>query len=121
MGTSDSEYVIVGKVLAPWGVRGKLKIEVITDFPERFTPSSQVYVNQQPFIIEQSQWHKGALIIKLDAISSAEEAGKLRGRYLEIPAAQLHPLPEGQYYLFQIIGLDLFLQQRHQIDLFKPF
>ena len=105
MNLAEPEYVVIGKVLAPWGLQGKLKIEVITDFPERFTPAAQVYLNQRPVTIEQVEWHQGKLVIKLDVVGSAEEARKLRGQYLEIPASQLKPLPEGQYYLFQVIGL----------------
>lgn len=105
MSLAEPEYVIVGRILAPSGLQGKLKVEVITDFPERFTPDAQVYLNQQPLTIEQVEWHQGKLVIKLDAVDSVEEARKLRGQYLEIPASQLRPLPEGQYYLFQIIGL----------------
>jgi len=107
MSTFKPEYVTVGRILAPWGIQGKLKVEVITDFPERFAPSSQVYINQQPVTIDRAEWHKGKLVIKLDAINSAEEAQKLRGQYLEIPANQLRPLPEGQFYLFQVIGLEV--------------
>ena len=107
MSLAQPEYVIIGRILAPWGLQGKLKVEVITDFPERFTPSAQVYLNQQPVTIEQVEWHKGRLMIKLDAVSSVEEARKLRGQYLEIPTSQLQPLPEGEYYLFQVIGLEV--------------
>ena len=30
------EFIAVGKILAPWGIKGELKVEVMTDFPERF-------------------------------------------------------------------------------------
>ena len=107
MNLAEPEYVIVGRILAPSGLQGKLKVEVITDFPERFTPDAQVYLNQQPVTIEQVEWYKGRLVIKLNAIDSVEEARKLRGQYLEIPASQLQPLPAAQYYLFQVIGLEV--------------
>jgi 16S rRNA processing protein RimM len=108
MKLSDLEYVTIGQILAPWGIKGKLKVEVITDFrQQRFNPSSKVYINRQPMTIESAEWHKGKAIIKLSSIDSIEEAQKLRGQPIEIHHSQLQPLPEGQYYHFQLIGLEI--------------
>jgi len=105
------EFITIGKILAPWGKQGKLKVEVVTDFPQRFAPSSKIYINQQPVTITSTQWHKGKAIIKLDTIDSIEDAEKLRGRPVEIHYSQLYPLPEGQYYHFQLIGLEVWTTQ----------
>ena len=105
MGTIEPEYIAIGQVLAPWGNKGKVKVNVTTDFPQRFVPSSQVYINRRSMIIDSAEWHKGRVIIKIDILNSIEEAQKLRGQTIEIHRSQLKPLPEGHYYLFQIIGL----------------
>ena len=105
------EFITIGKILAPWGIKGKLKVEVVTDFPQRFAPSSKIYIDQQPVTIGSTEWHKGKAIIKLDTIDSIEDAEKLRGRPVEIHYSQLYPLPEGQYYHFQLIGLEVWTTQ----------
>lgn len=107
MGETELEYITIGKILSPWGKRGQLKIEPTTDFPERFTSSSTVHIDRQPFIIEDVRWQKGRAIIKLNTIDTMEAAQKLRGRLVEIRASQVESLPEGQYYHFQIIGLEV--------------
>jgi len=104
---SGLEYFTIGQVLAPWGLEGKLKVEVITDFPHRLAPRSQFYVDRQPMTIAGTSWHKGKAIIKLEGIDSVEQAEKLRGKTLEIHHRQLETLPEGQYYHFQLIGLEV--------------
>jgi 16S rRNA processing protein RimM len=101
------EFITIGKILAPWGIKGKLKVEVITDFPQRFAPHSQVYINRQPMTIAATKWHKGKAIVKLDTVDSVEQAEKLQGQVIEIHHSQLQPLPEGQYYHFQLIGLEV--------------
>ncbi|MFC1864529.1 ribosome maturation factor RimM [Chloroflexota bacterium] len=111
MKTSELEFITIGAILAPWSNEGKLKVEVTTDFPQRFTPSSKVYINRQPLTISSTQWHKGKAIIKLNTIDSIEEAEKLQGQLVEIHSSQLHPLPEGQYYHFQLIGLEAWTTQ----------
>jgi len=105
------EFITVGQILAPWGFKGKLKVEVVTDFPQRFAPSSKVYINRQPMTIDSCQWHKGKAIIKLNTIDSIEQAQRLRRQPVEIPESQVYPLPEGQYYHFQIIGLEVWTSQ----------
>ena len=99
------EFLIVGYILAPWGIRGEVKVEVVTDFPERFAPRKVVYLNTRPLEIESCHPHKQHLVVKLATIDSVEDAEKLRGQDLTIPRSELYPLPEGQYYTFQIIGL----------------
>jgi len=105
------EFITIGQVVAPWGIKGKLKVAVITDFPQRFVPHSQIYVNRQPMTIVSTEWHKGRAIIKLDTIDSIEQAEKLRGQAVEIPRSQVQPLPEGHYYHFQLIGLEVWTTQ----------
>jgi 16S rRNA processing protein RimM len=105
--SSGLEYIAIGQILAPWGVEGKLRVEVITDFPQRLTPHSQFYVDRQPVTVASASWHKGKALITLDGIDSLEQAEKLQGKTLEIHHSQLEILPEGQYYHFQLIGLEV--------------
>jgi len=57
--------------------------------------------------IDSTEWRKGKAIIKLISIDSIEQAQRLRGQAIEIHHSQLQPLPEGQYYHFQLIGLEV--------------
>ena len=111
MESSELEFLTIGQILAPWGVKGKLKVKVITDFPQRFAPSSKIYINRQPMTIDSAEWHKGKAIIKLNQIDTIEAAQRLRGQPIEIHHSQAYPLPEGQYYHFQLIGLEVWTTQ----------
>jgi 16S rRNA processing protein RimM len=103
----DHQLIVVGRVVAPWGVKGEVKVEVMTDFPDRFSPGEEVHIDGCPMRIENSRWHKGRVILKLDTVDSVEAAEKIRGRWLEIPSSKLRPLPQDQYYQFQLIGLEV--------------
>jgi 16S rRNA processing protein RimM len=103
--STPPEFLIVGHVFAPWGIRGEIKVQVVTDFPDRFAPGKLVYLDGQPLEIESSRPHKRHALIKLAAIDSVQDAEKLRGRDLTIPRSELRPLPEGEYYVFQLMGL----------------
>jgi len=111
MKSSDLKFITIGRILTTWGVKGKLKVKLETDFPQRFTPGSKVYINRQPMTIDSAEWHGDKLVFKLNTIDSIEDARKLRGKAIEIHRNQVHPLPEGQYYHFQLIGLEVWTTQ----------
>ncbi len=102
----EPEFLVVGLVLAPWGIKGEIKVEVMTDFPQRFAARNQVYIDGRPMTIERGRRHSGKVVLKLASVDTVEAAEKLRGRYLEVPSSDAFALPEGQYYRFQIIGLE---------------
>ncbi len=108
---SDLEFITIGLILTPWGVKGKLKVKIETDFPQRFAPGAEVYIDRQPMTIEDAEWQQGKLVIKLSTINSIEEAQKFRGKAIEISHHQVQPLPEGQYYYFQLLGLEVWTTQ----------
>jgi len=97
------------------GLEGKLRVEVITDFPHRLAPHSPVYVDRRPMTIADTGWQKGKAIVKLEGIDSVEQAEKLRGKTLEIHRRQLETLPEGQYYHFQLIGLEVWTAEGQRL------
>ena len=103
----DSDSIVVGRVVAPWGVKGEMKVEVITDFPDRFSPEEQVYIDGSPVTIEMSKWHKGMVILKLAKIDSTEAVEKIRGQFMEVPQGQVRSLSENEYYQFQVVGLEV--------------
>jgi len=100
-------YVTVGRILGPWSLRGDLKVEPLTDFPERFALGCSLYVEGVAYAIERCRWYKGKVYIKLSGIDSATAAEALRQRFLEVPEEELKPLSEGEYYQFQILGLEV--------------
>jgi len=101
------DFVVIGRVAGPWGRDGQLKIDILTDFPERFQPGSTIYIDGIVQTIESASWKRGMAIIKLPAMDSVDEAEKLRGQMVEASTKDLAPLPPGQYYHFQLTGLDV--------------
>ena len=101
------EFITIGEILAPWGNRGKVKVKLETDFPQRFTACSKVYIDRQPMTIDSAEWHSGKLVVKLSTVDSIHDAQKLRGKAIRIHHSQLYPLPEGQFYHFQLVGLEV--------------
>ncbi len=100
-------YLTIGRVLKPWGVRGELKIEIMTDFPERFASLKTVYLGEdaKAFPVERARLMHKAALLKLKGVDTELAAARLREQFVQVPTDQAVPLPEGKYYLYQLIGL----------------
>ena len=68
------EFINVGRIVAAWGLKGEVKVQVATDFPERFAPGNVLYLNRCPLEIERSRTYKGLLLVKFAAVDSIEDA-----------------------------------------------
>jgi 16S rRNA processing protein RimM len=104
---TEPEYITIGTIAASRGLQGHIKVNVETDFPQRFSTSSKVYIDKQVMIIDGSSWHKGQATIKLQGVDTEEEAERLIGRTIEIHHSQLFNLEEDVYFHFQLVGLDV--------------
>jgi 16S rRNA processing protein RimM len=98
-------FIAVGRVLRPWGLRGDLKVESLTDFPERFDPGSLLWLAERERTVEQSRSQSGALYVKFAGISDATDAERYRGLLIEVPEAALPPLDADEFYHHQLVGL----------------
>jgi 16S rRNA processing protein RimM len=107
------EYLIIGEVLAPWGVAGEAKVEIITDFPERFASLEQVYLGDEltPYKLERSRLYRQFVLLKFAGVDSPEAVKKLAGAAVRIPLAQAVALQPGEYYEHQIIGLEVVTEE----------
>jgi 16S rRNA processing protein RimM len=107
-------YLAIGRIIAPHGIRGEVKVEVLTDFPERFKPGAHVFLGAgtedpeaRPARIAAARPHKGGFLVKLDSVPDRNAAELMRNRYLLIPAADAMPLGEHENYLHDLIGLEV--------------
>lgn len=100
-------YLIIGRVLKPWSYRGELKIEILTDFPDRFASLRTVFLGDdaKPFSVERARLHGNAALLKLNGVDSAQAAEKLRNQLVQVAIEDAVRLPKGQHYLYQLIGL----------------
>jgi 16S rRNA processing protein RimM len=100
-------FLVVGKLRRPHGVRGEMILEVYTDFPERLRTGSTVFVGEehQPRKIRSRRRYSEDLLLALEGCTTPEEAGELRNTYLYVRSDLIPPLPEGEFYHHQLLGL----------------
>ena len=101
--------VVVGLIVRPFGRRGEVVVEPLTDDPGRFfkIESAEVGPSGQPGTrrsLDSVRIHKGRPVILFDGVSDITSAETLRGMEVRIPDAERAALPEGRYYSDQLVG-----------------
>lgn len=106
-----TEWATIGKIVAPFGIRGELKVRPFTDIPDRFMTLEAVYLSSDYSrrLIKGVRPYKGdMLLLKLDGVDDATTAETLRNYNLCIPSDELAELPPDAYYQHDILGLQVF-------------
>ena len=112
MVTPEPRYLVVGRILRPHGVRGELRVALITSYPEWLQQHRFFYLasSNSPevvrcFPVERLRLRGEAILLKLGGCDDRNTADGLRGMLVQIPTQEAVPLEEGEYYDYQIIGL----------------
>lgn len=100
-------YIAIGMVTGAHGLRGELKVELHTDFPERYAPATPVFLGEmlKPAVIESARPHQNQMLVQFVGVTTREAAEELRGLWVFIPEEEAVTLEEGTYFIHDIIGL----------------
>lgn len=104
--------ITIGKVGRPFGARGEVNVLPMTDSPERFLRLKRVGLSDGAdrhweVDVEGVRCTRKAVFLKLKGIKTRQEAEGLRGLFLVVEPHETSPLPEGHYYIHDIIGLEV--------------
>lgn len=100
-----------GKIVNTHGLRGEVKVVPWTDYPEDFEDIEYVYVKRktgdEKLTISSIKYQKNNLIVKFAEIGDINEAEKYKNQVLYVEREMLGDLPEGVYYIADLIGLNV--------------
>jgi 16S rRNA processing protein RimM len=107
------DWVPVGDITKTHGLKGEVKLRPSVTDPSLVQGAHRVRivgdgVEPAETVLEKVRGQGGRWIVKFKDCKSIEEAQVLVGRSLEIYSEDFQPLPEGEYYWFQIEGLQVF-------------
>jgi len=93
------------------GVRGEMVVIPLTDNPDRFSELNEIKISAggitREFHLEGARKLAGRILIQLKEIKTPEEAKLLVGGFIEIEKEQLIKPEEGNYFVFDLIGLEV--------------
>jgi len=99
----------VGKIINTHGLRGEVKVAAWTDTPDVFEDLKTVYIKRSgsttPLTISNIKYQKNNLIVKFKEFNDINEVEPLKNSVLYAERSELGELPEGVYYIADLIGL----------------
>ncbi|MEH2179769.1 ribosome maturation factor RimM [Nostoc sp.] len=111
-------WLEIGKIVAPQGLSGELRVYPVSDFPERFEVPGKRWLlrsgdtEPQPIELLTGRYisNKNLYAIKLAGVENCDQAEALRGCKLMVPASDRPQLGEDEYHVLDLIGLEVFMQ-----------
>ena len=99
------DQIVIGKIVAPHGVRGDIRILPQTETPELFLELDYLLLeNGQKLNLTRARFQKNLVLVSTQEIQTMDEAEKLRGKNVLIKKEDLPKLPEGRFYVSDLIG-----------------
>jgi 16S rRNA processing protein RimM len=105
MPRAKRKKVAVGAINGVWGVRGHVKVTLLTSNPDRFKPGVTLLLQGIPRKVLDVQYPRGYPVVLFRGFESREAADSLIGELIEIPESELPELPEGEYYTHDLVGM----------------
>lgn len=106
------DYLEAGKIVNTHGLRGEVKIVPWTDTPDTFEDIPYVFIKkksgEEKLTVKSVKYQKGNIIVKFAEINSIEDAEKYRNAVLLVDRSVMPELPEGSYYITDLIGLPVY-------------
>ena len=113
------EYLVIGEVLRPHGVQGELRIRILTNYPERIAKLKTVYLGMdiesptlKPYEVVGMRMHQNYGLLTLHDITTRDKADRLRGQFIMVDMEHAVPLEEGEFYLYELLGLEVRTEDR---------
>ena len=108
-----NKYLELGQIVNVRGLKGEVKVNSFTDDNTKFERLPKVFIKRnkgdlEERKIEKVSYNKNQVIIKFVGIDTIDEAEKLRNSFILVDRDDLESLPEGVYYIADLIGLDVY-------------
>ncbi len=109
----------VGKIINTHGLKGEVKIATWTDSPDVFEDIEYVIIKSKKgdmtLNVAGVKYQKNNIIVKFRELKRIEDAEPLKNSVLYVPREMLGELPEGVYYIADLIGLEVFDEEGQKI------
>lgn len=103
------ERVLIGRIVAPRGLRGELRVLPASKRPGRFSELRQVFVDGhiEPLEVLEAWEHRGAVVLELAGVDTRTKAEELVGRELWVDASEAMVLEPDEYFVHDLVGLEV--------------
>jgi 16S rRNA processing protein RimM len=103
------EFLAVGRILRPHGVRGNLLIKAESELIKSISPGSEIFVGSahSPFTVKYMSPHRDQYILSLEMLYSRDDAEAYRESFIYVRFENTASLPENVFFYWQLLGLEV--------------
>ncbi len=119
----EQELLVVGRVVSAQGLRGELRVNPLSDFPERFTRPGLRWLQARNGTPREVTLLSGRqlpgrelFVIRLEGVNDRSGAEALVGQELLVPAADRPKLARGEFHLLDLVGLEVRLLEESELE-----
>ena len=102
------DHIVVGIIRGARGLKGELRVEPTTEFLERFDSGNALFVKGVSHEVIRSQQGRKGIVLLLSGIRNRDGADHVLGEQITVPDSDVIEPPEGLYFHYQILGLDVY-------------
>lgn len=101
------EKIKIGKIVNAVGLKGEVKVYNYSDSEEVYERTPEIYAGDRLLKVQNVRMQKNMVVLKLSGIDDRNAAEAAKGTELFITEADLPELPEGQFYIRDLIGMEV--------------
>lgn len=111
--------VTVARVIKPTGLRGSVRVESLSDVPDRFRVGARLWVMTRPPVrvtlaaVAEGPGH--TLVLRFRGRSSVDDVQGWRGCFMAIDESERAALPDGMYFHDELAGMDVVTESEHDV------
>jgi 16S rRNA processing protein RimM len=115
---TPDDWIEIGRIVAPQGIKGEVRVYPSSDFPERFLEPGERWLKRPrsltPELVELVRGRhidgKGLYVVQIAGVDSRDGAEALRDAVLLVPAGDRPALDPDEFYVADLIGLRVVMQ-----------
>ena len=105
------EKILIGKITSAVGLKGEVKVYNYSDSIEIYEETPQIYVGDELMDVISVRQQKNMVVLRLSGFTDRDAAERARGREIFVTEADLPELPEGQFYVRDLIGMQVVTEE----------
>ncbi|MBU5590838.1 ribosome maturation factor RimM [Clostridium sp. MSJ-4] len=109
------EYLSVGQISKPHGVKGEVKVIPLTDDIKRFRKLKKVHIDEEERAIIWCKFQADRVILKIEGIDTMEEAEKLRNKDIKVKREDAIKLPRDSYFIVDLLECTVYDTDENKI------
>ncbi len=118
---TETDWLTIGKLVSPQGLKGEIRVNPSSDFPERFLKPGDRWLQKESEEPKKVKLIKGRtlpgkslFIVSFAEIKNRKDAELIIGKKMLVPATERPILGEGEFHFLDLIGLKVKLKDGNE-------